>query len=552
MSYLQAISYNFSPEDKDEVLYVIDSNYFLYAFQSYSNGESYISALENSKRNLYVPFIVYVEFLHNINNKIELLKKDIAMLERYVNSGGNHVELFDENSLKKKIKKDTFKLKANEFNGINILLKEDIENKIDKYVDNTVELLKVKYTEMNELIEKQIEDFLPSIQTVPNLLEYEKKVEFLTNSLNKLFEENDILGDEYIQENVSDYTRDMDNRYKNDIPPGFCDKDKLGEKNFGKLIIPNKSGDLILWRETIKILNEKEKYNNYKKIVIVTNDGLSKEKSDWRRDGNGERIVHDHLRIEFFQETQKFVDLISVQQFIDLFSSGDSEAKEMTRIEIDNFDKKERKVYGKEDILFTLFEKQYRVDHQFRMMQYIFQKIIDRNHLVYDDIKQLSCVKKSLVGTSSIFDSNRPLTFADGTNGYLATRLTIDDKMRHLSFLFEIAEEDSRKLFFENIKIRMLWNKQNNIKSLGKIDELNIVLDFSESRLGIAEINGITGFFLGEQVETNWMEEFEAQLINTELHEEDYESYEEQFRNIVSQNLGVDLRGCHIEFKESQ
>lgn len=552
MSYLQAISYNFSPEDKDEVLYVIDSNYFLYAFQSYSNGESYISALENSKRNLYVPFIVYVEFLHNINNKIELLKKDIAMLERYVNSGGNHVELFDENSLKKKIKKDTFKLKANEFNGINILLKEDIENKIDKYVDNTVELLKVKYTEMNELIEKQIEDFLPSIQTVPNLLEYEKKVEFLTNSLNKLFEENDILGDEYIQENVSDYTRDMDNRYKNDIPPGFCDKDKLGEKNFGKLIIPNKSGDLILWRETIKILNEKEKYNNYKKIVIVTNDGLSKEKSDWRRGGNGERIVHDHLRIEFFQETQKFVDLISVQQFIDLFSSGDSEAKEMTRIEIDNFDKKERKVYGKEDILFTLFEKQYRVDHQFRMMQYIFQKIIDRNHLVYDDIKQLSCVKKSLVGTSSIFDSNRPLTFADGTNGYLATRLTIDDKMRHLSFLFEIAEEDSRKLFFENIKIRMLWNKQNNIKSLGKIDELNIVLDFPESRLGIAEINGITGFFLGEQVETNWMEEFEAQLINTELHEEDYESYEEQFRNIVSQNLGVDLRGCHIEFKESQ
>lgn len=548
MSYLQAINFKFSPKDKDEVLYVIDSNYFLYAFQSYSNGESYISALENSKSNLYVPFIVYVEFLHNIKIKIESLKKDIGMLEKYVSSGCNNVKLFDENNLKKKIKKDTFKFNVDQFNGINILLKEDIETKIDMYVDNTVELLKAKYMEMNELIQKQIEEFLPSIQTVPNLLEYEKKVESLSNRLNKLFEENDILGDEYTQENINDYTQDMDNRYKNNIPPGFCDKDKLGEKTFGKLVIPNKSGDLILWREVVKILNEKEKYNNYKKIVIVTNDGLSKEKSDWRRDGNGERVVHDHLKIEFFQETQKFVDLISVQEFIDLFSSGDLEAKEMTRIEIDNFDKKERSVDSNKDILFTLFEKEYRVDHQFRMMQYIFQKIIDKNHLVYDDIKELSCVKKILVGTSAIFDSNHPLIFSDGTNGYLATRLTIDDKIRHLSFLFEIAEEDPRELFFENIKTRLLWNNQNKIKSLGRIDELNIALDFPESRLGIAEINGVEGFYLGERVETKLMEEFEAQLINTEFHEEDYESYEEQFRNIVSQNLGVDLRGCYIDF----
>ncbi|HHJ8142304.1 TPA: PIN domain-containing protein, partial [Streptococcus pyogenes] len=63
--------YNLDNNDQEKILYVLDSNFLSYAVQSINNSEKFFSAIEEVKESLYIPFIVYIETIHNLRNHIE-------------------------------------------------------------------------------------------------------------------------------------------------------------------------------------------------------------------------------------------------------------------------------------------------------------------------------------------------------------------------------------------------------------------------------------------------------------------------------------------------
>lgn len=385
MSYLAALNYRYKQEDLEETLFVFDTNYFIYAFQSYSNGDSYIKALENKIDSIYVPFITYIEFLSNINSQTNLLKNDIKILEHYINSVSEKLNVIDIELIGQKIKSESFKTKSKSYDELNNLLKKDIEKIINKYVSESISEIESKCFEIEETLNKKLKEFADSTKDLPSVEEYEKKLENLTQRIDSLFQNPGVIGDMYTQEILSGYISDMEERYSKDIPPGFCDADKGdSEKIFGTLNIPNKAGDLILWKDIINLLQfDTSKKEKFTKVVIVTNDGLSDKKSDWRKKLGKEIIVHEQLKIEFYQKTGKFLDLMKVEEFIEYFSMEDEITKEHIVDEIKTY----KKVYQskEEKINFSLLNNKYSVNNQKEMMEQIFTTVVNVGNLEYKD-----------------------------------------------------------------------------------------------------------------------------------------------------------------------
>lgn len=232
---------------------------------------------------------------------------------------------------------------------------------------------------------KKLKEFADSTKDLPSVEEYEKKLENLTQRIDSLFQNPGVIGDMYTQEILSGYISDMEERYSKDIPPGFCDADKGdSEKIFGTLNIPNKAGDLILWKDIINLLQfDTSKKEKFTKVVIVTNDGLSDKKSDWRKKLGKEIIVHEQLKIEFYQKTGKFLDLMKVEEFIEYFSMEDEITKEHIVDEIKTY----KKVYQskEEKINFSLLNNKYSVNNQKEMMEQIFTTVVNVGNLEYKD-----------------------------------------------------------------------------------------------------------------------------------------------------------------------
>lgn len=146
------MNYKYKQEDSEETLFVFDTNYFLYAYQSYSNGDSYLKALENKKKNIYIPFMTYIEFLSNINSVTSSLKSDIKILENYVKSVVEEVEIFDISEIKQKLKSKSFGNNSNNYDQLNNLLKKDIEETINEYVESSLMEIEDKCKDIENLL----------------------------------------------------------------------------------------------------------------------------------------------------------------------------------------------------------------------------------------------------------------------------------------------------------------------------------------------------------------------------------------------------------------
>lgn len=547
MSYLSALNYKYNHEDSERTLFVFDTNYFLYAYQSYSNGDSYIKALENKKKDIYIPFITYIEFLSNINSVTSSLKSEIKTLENYVNSVVDEVKIFDILSIKQKLKTASFKIKSMSYDQLNNLLKMDIEEIINDYVDSSIMEIEDKFAEIENILNEKLKGFSESEKNLPMIKEYESKVSDLTNRIDKLFEGNYVVGEMYTQEKINEYIYDMDDRYAKKIPPGFCDETKGDkEKIFGDLIIPDKAGDLILWKDLINLLQvDEEKKEGFSKIVIVTNDGLSDEKSDWRVKSGKDRVVHDQLKIEFYQKTGKLLDLIKVEDFIKYFSQEDEVTKEHIANEIKSF----KEVYfpKEEKIIFNLFGKLYSLNNQKEMMEKIFITVINMKGLRYKDLKGLPCISTTHEELNTTFNSYTKLFLDQETEILLGTRLNRTDKLRHICKLFKIAGFDPNELIFDNRELQIIW--QNFFQSKEKIlysDEIIVSLERPENILGISVIGEIKFFYLGEEVENNLTSQIRDKLINYEFHDEPTEI---EFKDVMW-DLGYNVEDLLIDFDD--
>ena len=60
-----------------ETLYVIDTNFLLGSLQIIDSAPYYLEALQLCQDNLYIPFIVYIEFLLNYRRIISSVEEQI-------------------------------------------------------------------------------------------------------------------------------------------------------------------------------------------------------------------------------------------------------------------------------------------------------------------------------------------------------------------------------------------------------------------------------------------------------------------------------------------
>jgi len=104
---------------------------------------------------------------------------------------------------------------------------------------------------------------------------------------------------EYPISSLLSIVKEGSNRYLNNIPPGYLDKDKPDEGNPFR-----KYGDLIIWKSIIKHAKEIGK-----DVIFITDD----IKNDWRIDGK----PRAELQSEFHEESGKLIDIQTLNGFIE-------------------------------------------------------------------------------------------------------------------------------------------------------------------------------------------------------------------------------------------
>jgi len=123
----------------------------------------------------------------------------------------------------------------------------------------------------------------------------------------------------FVSETIFDHVPDqesfkheMDNRYSNEIPPGYQDKNKV-DGGFG---------DLLIWYTIIEIANKKNK-----DIIFVSGE----EKSDWFYKSEGQ-ILYPRFELicEFKAKTSnKHFHIIKLSEMVELFGITDSVVTEL-------------------------------------------------------------------------------------------------------------------------------------------------------------------------------------------------------------------------------
>lgn len=561
MSYLQALTYKYDSNDADKTLFVIDTNYFLYAYQSYYNSDSFIKALENKKTSVYVPFIVYIEFLSNINSVIESLKSDIKTLEVYMNSIEKSIS-FDKiipfQTIEKNLKSNSFSLNSNDFSKLNNLLKEDTEQTINTYVEDSAKALVEKLEEIDDILNQNLKKFSDQDKKLPTIKAYEEMVEGLTSRIDSLLNNDGILGSQYTNEKVNEYTSDMKERYEKNIPPGFSDESKEGnEKLFGNIAIPSEAGDLILWKDLLdKVMSNKSINEKFTNVVIVTNDGLADKKTDWRVKLGNEKIVHERLKIEFYQQTNKNFDLMKVEDFIDNFSDDDSDTKQHIADEIKKLSTKNIVEINdnaiEKTIAFVFLDNLYFENNQKMMMGKIFDLVIKLKNLRFDDLKGLPCVAIDQLNLNSIFDSKYKLSINEKTEVVLGTRLNKRDKLTYISKLFKIAGLKISDLKFIDSEFNELWDvliqKESQVLTIPST-EIIVYLSYSTDEiLDYYRIVDIHISSIHTEDNNQFLKHLTNNLIGDIFFNESTEIIQVKIKNSI-ENLGYPINDYAIRIK---
>lgn len=140
--------------------------------------------------------------------------------------------------------------------------------------------------------------------------ESQPDLDLIKERINDLIQ--DRLGGEYTQKKIDEICKSGEERYKNEIPPGFKD---LKEKA-NKITIHNglkymkEYGDLVYWNQIL----DKSKEESTKSIILITDDN----KPDWILEIKGEKkgphpeLIHEFKRISggkqfYLYNTEQFL-----------------------------------------------------------------------------------------------------------------------------------------------------------------------------------------------------------------------------------------------------
>lgn len=239
-------SSEFNQIDNSELLFVFDTNVLLDLYKYNDDMINYlISIFESKKDKFWIPKQVQVEFNRNfIENKIRNLSICASIkdqVSRIVSDLNNSVDVAFN-------KDGKFRLKNSEIG------KQDILNDIKVFKKNIIN----KLDEIQPKITKDLKEDEDCINKFVNSIVSEKP---------------------FTQLELMDIYEEGDKRFKYKIPPGFTDANKEQSKEKTKRNNTNeekysisKYGDLIVWKELLKRVNEENK-----KVVFIQNE----KKEDW-------------------------------------------------------------------------------------------------------------------------------------------------------------------------------------------------------------------------------------------------------------------------------
>lgn len=283
---------------KTDNIIVLDTNYLLEIIKAPTIvSKQYVEAIRKVKENIYIPYLVALEFNFN---KSELKKKKSQNIHNYKKEVKQKVEEIKErveetsfinNDNKNEFTADIFKL----INNFSEELQSTIEKNIDSLVTNEQESL---YLQLIDIIEDRI-------------------------------------GELYSQDWIDSIQKEGEKRFKDNIPPGFDDKNK-GDSNtdiedirrYGEISYLRKYGDLIIWKDIINLAKSNEKG---RKVIFVTDDGKSSKKNDLLYKVSGITIgPHIHLMNELYGECRKELYILNNLRFIQLVNNlSDEEVRSL-------------------------------------------------------------------------------------------------------------------------------------------------------------------------------------------------------------------------------
>lgn len=244
-------------------LIVFDSNFLLDILRLPTEiAEKYLEAIDKVKNHIFIPYLVGVEFNFNKKQvKIETLENVKVYKDKISSLLHVETEKIYKNLCESLLKEDNVKFLNNKVH------KEQIHS-------NTKDKLE---SFRQELLEKQEHIIKDLHQTIDE--KYSKDLDELTAKVIELI--GDSVAPKRNQEWFDEVQKKGDQRYNNEIPPGFNDRKKKKGliRTYSDISYDTQYGDYIIWEE---ILHEVASRGNNigDKVIFVTGDGNSDKKYD--------------------------------------------------------------------------------------------------------------------------------------------------------------------------------------------------------------------------------------------------------------------------------
>lgn len=239
---------NFFKELWEDPIYAFDTNVLLDVFRSSEDGyKELIKIFTKLKEQIWIPYQVAMEYHKNLNKTIrDQYKKYDKPLE--------YLRNFEES------------------------------------VRKTREHPFIEYEKEINVLRKRLNE---GKEKLKNLISKNTKADEISKILGKN------IGDKFTEDELSKLYKEADDRYRDNIPPGFEDENKSTK---------NKYGDFIIWKELL----EKSKTDK-KNIIFVTND----TKCDWFVSYiEDSKMPHPFLKKEFREITQNDIYIYTLDNFL--------------------------------------------------------------------------------------------------------------------------------------------------------------------------------------------------------------------------------------------
>ncbi|MDS7966024.1 MULTISPECIES: PIN-like domain-containing protein [Acinetobacter] len=428
----------------ERAIFIFDTNVLLnlYRYQA-STRDALLEVIEKLAQRVWIPYHVGLEFQRNRLTVI--------------------AEQYNRFSKVKNIVEEAISTMEKEFEELQLRNRHTHINP-DKLIEETKKLASIFFNELNEL-EKQ------SININSN--------DQIRVRLDTLFKDKIGLPPSN-QKIIDDISKDGENRYKNSIPPGYKDSSK-GDKNpdefsYGGILYKRKFGDLIIWKQIIKFVEE----NEHKNIIFITDDN----KADWWwkvNSSSGPKTIGVRPELKDELTRQGKVDnfhVYNTESFLRYANShlGTQVTKE-TIEEIRDISHDIRNVYDIKEGFVPMVRYAERAVYEWLSIKYSNIEINNNfpDFIAYEDNKKLGFEAKLLRNINNINIMFKNLE-------YRSYYIMNEENLSELTLILVLLDEDSIYRAEEMIKrrytemksnIKVILGKPNEIKASGEIEGFN-------------------------------------------------------------------------------